>query len=196
MLRFLPRLWAGTGLLAALLLCSCQHNRCCCCKCQTPCAAPKASPLACSCRPAPTVAAPVQANMTKQPEVAPSAPVVHTTAKQNPTDLEKSSDALPSLDGSNQDVQIPVPERFGHDTKYRWLVGTLDYSRIQRAWLLRYVPFEEDDRYGGCVTLVGDVPTKSLKPGATVRVEGNLIDPDSRQLRPAFQVQNLRATGL
>jgi hypothetical protein len=142
------------------------------------------------------VAATAQANTAKRPDVAPSAPVVHTTAKHNPADLEKSSDALPSLDGSNQDAQIPVPERFGHDTNYRWLVGTLDYSRIQRAWLLRYVPYEEDDRYGGCVTLVGDVPTKSLKPGATVRVEGNLIDPDSRQLRPAFQVQNLRATGL
>ena len=196
MLRLLPRLWAGTGLLAALLTCSCQHNRCCCCKGQTPSTAPTASPLAASVRPAPAAAATGQVNTATPPEAAPSAPVIHTTAKQTPTEPARGPDALSSANGPNQDVPIPIPERFGHDVNYRWLVGTLDYSRIQRAWLLRYVPYEEDDRYGGCVMLVGAVPTKSLKPGATVRVEGSLIDPDSRQLRPAFQVQNLRDAGL
>jgi hypothetical protein len=123
-------------------------------------------------------------------------PAVHTSAQPTPGGVEQSQDSPTSLNESNQDAQIPVPERFGHDPNYHWLVGTLDYSRIQRAWLLRYVPYEEDDRYGGCVTLIGAVPSKSLKQGATVRVEGTVIDPDSRQLRPAFQVQNLRAAGL
>jgi hypothetical protein len=86
-------------------------------------------------------------------------------------------------------------DRFGHDPNYHWLMGILDYSRIQGAWLLRYVPFEENDRYGGCVTLVGFTPSTALKPGQSVRVEGELIDPESRQLRPAFQVRNIRIVG-
>jgi hypothetical protein len=82
---------------------------------------------------------------------------------------------------------------FAHDANYQWLVGTLDYSRIQRAWVLRYVPVEENDRYGGCVTLVTTGRTMNFKRGQTVRVQGALIDPESQQLRPAYQVQDIRA---
>lgn len=99
------------------------------------------------------------------------------------------------LNNPAEDVPTQTAECFGHDPKYRWLVGTLDYSQIQGAWLLRYVSYEDDDRYGGCVTLVGALPAAVMKKGKTVRVEGSLIDPDSRHLRPAFQVENIRAAG-
>lgn len=85
--------------------------------------------------------------------------------------------------------------RFGHDPNYHWLIGTLDYSRIQDAWVLRYASWEEEDRYGGCVTLVTPGRGIALKQGQTVRVEGSLIDPSSQQLRPAFQVNNVRVVG-
>lgn len=98
----------------------------------------------------------------------------------------------PSGPAANEEASEAPAPRFGHDPSYRWLVGTVDYCRIQQAWLLRYVPVEEDDRYGGCVTLLITDPKMSLKPGQTVRVEGALIDPDSQQLRPAFQVQSMR----
>jgi hypothetical protein len=192
MRRFMPHLWAGTALLAALLTCSCQHHRCCCSNCHAPCAGTMASFTA----PATAVAVPAQTNVAKSSAVSSQAPVVHTTAKQHPFNPQQNQDSAASLSESSENAQTPALERFGHDPNYRWLVGTLDYSRIQQAWLLRYVPYEEDDRYGGCVTLVGALPAKSLKSGQTVRVEGALIDPESRQLRPAFQVQNLRALGL
>lgn len=98
----------------------------------------------------------------------------------------------PTSAKSFQGGPVSTASGYGHDPNYRWLVGTLDYSRNQGAWVLRYVSYEEDDRYGGCVTLVGDTATMSLKPGQTVRVEGSMIDPESRQLQPAFEVRSIR----
>lgn len=203
MRRFLPHLWAGMGMFAALLTCSCQHhrcncqpNRCCCSKCNTPAGVTMSPPLPSAARPILAVNAPAQAKGVNLPAGSPSLPVVHTAAKLSPADSAKSQDAAPALNAANDAGQTAAIERFGHEPNYRWLVGTLDYSQIQRAWLLRYVSYEEDDRYGGCVTLVGALSANLLKPGKTVRVEGNLIDPDSRQLRPAFQVENMRAAGL
>lgn len=152
--------------------------------------------LAYAARPAPAVAAPVGAKAAKLPVASAPDPVFHTTAKLNPANVERSQDSPPSLNDPSEESQAPVSDRFGHDPNYRWLVGTLDYSQIQRAWLLRYVSYEEDDRYGGCVTLVGVPSSAALKKGKTVRVEGTLIDPDSRHLRPAFQVENIRVAGL
>jgi hypothetical protein len=196
MRRFLPPLWAGMGLLFALLTCSCQHQHCCCSpNGPAPAATVMAPSLAYAARSAPAVAAPVQAKAANVPVVALPDPVVHTTAKLNPADVERSQSSLPSLNDPSEESQAPVPSHFGHDPNYRWLVGTLDYSQIQRAWLLRYVSYEDDDRYGGCVTLVGVPSSAALKKGKTVRVQGSLIDPDSRQLRPAFQVDNIRVAG-
>lgn len=196
MRRFLPKLWAGMGLIAALLTCSCQHNRCCCCPSgNAPATATLAPPLASPAYLSPAVTARVPAKAADLPVASAPDPVVHSTAKRNPAEVQRSHDSSPSLSEPSEDVQAPVTERFGHDPKYRWLVGTLDYSQIQRAWLLRYMSYEEDDRYGGCVTLVGVPPATALKKGKTMRVEGLLIDPDSRQLRPAFQVENIRVAG-
>lgn len=83
--------------------------------------------------------------------------------------------------------------RFGHEPHYRWLIGTLDYSRTQRAWLLRYASFDEEDRYGGCVTLLLPHRATSFKRGQTIGVEGALIDPESHQLQPAYEVRRIRA---
>jgi hypothetical protein len=99
-----------------------------------------------------------------------------------------SRDVSPILDEDPADHG-----KFAHDPAYHWLVGTLDYSRIQQAWVLRYVPLEQEDRYGGCVTLVLSGRPMNFKRGQTVRVQGALIDPESQQLRPAFQVRDIRA---
>jgi hypothetical protein len=84
---------------------------------------------------------------------------------------------------------------YGHDPNYHWLVGTLDYSRIQEAWVLRYASWDQEDRYGGCVTLVAPGRGIGYKRGQTVRVQGALIDPNSQQMRPAFQVRSIHVEG-
>jgi hypothetical protein len=98
-------------------------------------------------------------------------------------------------ENTEAETTVSDGQRYGHDPNYHWLVGTLDYSRIQDAWVLRYGSYEAEDRYGGCVTLVAPGRGVALKQGQTVRVEGDLIDPTSQQMRPAFQVRNIRVEG-
>ncbi|MHB1425124.1 MAG: hypothetical protein ACYC3I_18285 [Gemmataceae bacterium] len=122
-------------------------------------------------------------------------PVVHTSAKIAADAPSRSRSDSSSRTASSQDEVTLVSGQYGHDPEYHWLEGLLVYSWIEKAWWVRYLPFEEDDRYGGCVTLVGGIAAKRFKPGQIVRVEGHLIDPSSRQLRPAFQVESIRAKG-
>jgi len=139
-------------------------------------------------------------------------PLVHTAAKPIlPAVAEPAAPEGPAITaveaGGGPTALYPYRERtvarrtftdltahpkFAHDPNYHWLVGTVDYSRIQSAWLLRYASVEEEDRYGGTVMLENSGRLKALKNGQLVRVEGHVINPDSTQLRPAFQVQNLR----
>jgi hypothetical protein len=170
MLRLSPRFWTGAGLFAALLTCGCQQSRCCCSQCIAPAGtAPAAN--------------------------ASNVPVVRTSAKIAADAPSRSQAGTPFPTASSPDGATPASADYGHDPNYQWLVGLLAYSWIERTWLVRYVPFEQDDRYGGCVTLVGAISPKQFRPGQIVRVEGRLIDPNSRQLRPAFQVQSIRVNG-
>jgi hypothetical protein len=82
--------------------------------------------------------------------------------------------------------------RFAHDPHYHWLIGTLDYSKLQDAWVLRYASVEEEDRYGGSVTLVNPAGMEKFKSGPLVRVEGSLKNADTQELRPPFLVDSLR----
>jgi hypothetical protein len=121
-------------------------------------------------------------------------PIVTTTAN-----YPQRAVATPELSSTKTTVASETDSvdgsRYGHDQNYHWLIGTVDYSRIQDAWVLRYASWEEEDRYGGCVTLVASGRGIAFKRGQTVRVEGELIDPNSQQLRPAFQVRNIRVLG-
>jgi hypothetical protein len=134
------------------------------------------------------------------------APVVHTAAKPmsplSPAVTAVEAGGQPAIDPLHQGIvtrrtfaDITAHPKFAHDPNYHWLVGTVDYSRIQRAWLLRYASVEEDDRYGGSVTLENPGRPNVLKNGQLVRVEGYVINPDSSQLRPAFHVKSIRAEG-
>lgn len=194
MLRSSPRFWAGTGLFAALLTCGCQQSRCYCSGCNAPTGTGMAAPYSTVSRPLPTTKVAAQSRQAL-PTTAPTAPVVHASAKIAADAPPRSQAGSSSRTASSQGGIALATAQYGHDPKYHWLVGLLAYSWIEKAWLVRYVPFEEDDRYGGCVTLVSGLSEKQLKPGQIVRVEGHLIDPNSRQLRPAFQVRSIRVNG-
>lgn len=208
MRHFLPRWWPGTCLLVLLLTTGCQHHRTCRTPYNTYSAVAMGAPVALPPRPAPAVEAPAQASEPVLPVENTLPPVIHTAAKPalssaadsilSQAPPTSSSVVLPPIaqtdsPASEPNGAVPTHPHFAHDPHYQWLVGTLDYSRIQRAWLLRYVPIEEEDRYGGCVTLELSTRSMRFKPGQIVRVEGSLIDPDSQQLRPAFEVENIRA---
>ncbi|HKI30370.1 MAG TPA: hypothetical protein VKA46_00665 [Gemmataceae bacterium] len=81
---------------------------------------------------------------------------------------------------------------YGHAPDYRWLTGELRYSPARGAWCLRYAPEDEEDRHGGSVTLVGAGAMTGLQPGEAVRVEGEMIDPETREPSPPYRVHGLR----
>ena len=81
----------------------------------------------------------------------------------------------------------------GRAPDYRWLIGELQYSAVRGVWRLRYAGADEDDRFGGCVTLLVAGPMTDLKNRQKVRVEGRLADPDSPDPSPAYHVESIRA---
>jgi hypothetical protein len=129
------------------------------------------------------------------PTATASAPIIHTAAKHPSADPTTNRATACSFAQSYPDAQTKAGATFGHDAKYRWLMGALEYSPTQRTWLLHYLPYQENDHYGGCVALVGIDPQMRFKPGQIVRVEGSLIDPNSMQLQPAYEVQRIRPAG-
>jgi hypothetical protein len=82
------------------------------------------------------------------------------------------------------------PEQ-GHAPDYSWLVGELHYLEVRQVWRLRYAPVEEEDRYGGSVTLTENGPMSDYRSGQRVRVQGQLVDPDSRDPSPAYCVRSM-----
>ncbi len=81
---------------------------------------------------------------------------------------------------------------YGHAADYGWLLGELEYLRSKNVWRLRYAPADQEDRHGGTVLLVADSLPPDCKNGQVVRVEGQLVNPESDEPRPPYWVRTLR----
>lgn len=106
---------------------------------------------------------------------------------------------LPGYQATKQTAApVPAPPpppssgRLGHAPDYRWLVGEISYSVARRTWNLRYATVDEEDRYGGSVTLVGTGDMSRFKIGQIVRIDGYLVEPDSRRPCPPYCVGTIR----
>jgi hypothetical protein len=80
---------------------------------------------------------------------------------------------------------------FAHAKDYGWLRGRVEYSRLSKGWRLRYASVDEDDRFGGSVTLADGSPLRALKDGDLVEVRGRLADPAADSASPVYQVEAL-----
>lgn len=80
-------------------------------------------------------------------------------------------------------------DRSNRAEDYGWLVGELHYVHVRNVWQLRYAAADEEDRYGGSVTLAGEL--NGLQNGRKVRVEGRLQDPDSHEPSPVYHVRRV-----
>jgi hypothetical protein len=80
---------------------------------------------------------------------------------------------------------------FGHAQDHSWLIGKLTYIESRGAWWLRYAPADQEEQFGGAVTLVGDDFTAACKNGQVVRVEGNPVNPASLEPRPPYWVRKI-----
>lgn len=86
----------------------------------------------------------------------------------------------------------PAPQYF-NSPDYSILFGVLDYNPRRGTWRLRYADAGDEDRYGGSVTLDGvGRQMAGYASGQFVRVEGNLVDPESHDPSPAYRVKDMR----
>ena len=84
---------------------------------------------------------------------------------------------------------------YGRAPNYEWLQGELIYSSVRGVWRLRYAASDDDDAYGGSVTLLAVSPTFALEAGQRVRVKGSLINPRSTDPSPYYHVRQLEPLG-
>jgi len=114
--------------------------------------------------------------------------------------IESSSAKISPITPVNEDVvkrrsfaDITADTRFSHAADYTWMIGRLHYVHGKDQWRLRFASVDEEDRLGGSVTLTGQGHRMThFKDGQIVRVEGNLIDPDSRDVAPAFRMMDIQ----
>jgi hypothetical protein len=81
---------------------------------------------------------------------------------------------------------------FAHAPDYSSLTGELQHYAPGGSWRLRFAPVDEDDTYGGSVTLVGG-HMDGYKNGQMVRVSGHLADPDNKVKSPVYLVARIEA---
>src|SRR5262249_19173803 len=68
--------------------------------------------------------------------------------------------------GQSQVAVKSMSSWYGHAPDYHWLIGELQQWR--KEWRLRYAPIDEEDTYGGTVTLLTEGPLENLKHGQKV----------------------------
>jgi hypothetical protein len=216
MRRPLPLVWLGTGTLVAALALGCQHAGHSCPTCGAGPA--RTADRGANGAPACSVAAPRAANAASpaSPSVAaaprpapvePAAPAADPALPAEVLPAPRIGSAPPGPEGKAGwqvfAVQTARPPRrtfpdvtahpaFEHAPDYSHLVGTLEYARGAGVWHVRYASVNDDDPYGGSVTLVDPGPMAGFTSGQLVRVEGQLVAPAAPQTRAGYRVRNLR----
>jgi hypothetical protein len=190
--------WLGVGLVAPTLALGChstlRHNAGGCSTCggavvQAPAAHAGVVPG----HPAVTPYGPVAS--ARVPEVN------HEMTAPPPAPLSAAVPRAHRLDASAAErvPTSPAPHTsagYHHSPDYRVLVGELFHNARHDTWRLRYAGIDVEDRYGGCVTLA-NVGREMIdfKNGQYVRVEGVVVDPESREVSPAYRVRDILPAG-
>lgn len=89
-------------------------------------------------------------------------------------------------------ADITAKSCFAHDPDYRWVQGELQFVYTRNAWRLRYASVDEEDRYGGSVTLIEVGSMNNFSSGQFVRVEGCVVNPESKEPSPAYRVSSIQ----
>ena len=136
--------------------------------------------------------APYQGSLNLVPVETSPAPIMQT-AHARPADCAAGEHVEPLLRRVlHEDPTTPLPV-YGHAADYGWLTGELRYVFVRNAWCLQYASADENDGHGGNVTLCTSDPMTAYHSGQNVRVEGRLLNPDSREPSPVYEVRALQA---
>ena len=187
MRSLLPRPgWMGT-LLACTVVVGCQHDgRCPNCR-RLPAAV--------------TAAAPVTTMPLSPYAALPSGPIAHETLKPTPvaehaaaehSDWQTISGLVhEKMTGRRTFTDLTVNPAFAHAPDYTWLVGELR-SVGPDVWTVRFASVDEER---DTVVLVDAPSMVNMRAGQLVRVEGQLVDPNSHDDHPAYRVSAIRTVG-
>jgi len=206
------RAWLGTSVLGGLLVVGCQHAQhgqaTMTTGPQTYSAAtvmPTPAPVVMmSQAPAPqpvvvqeAAPAPVEPVVVAQetPPTPPPPPPAPAAAPQ--AEMLPVSYSSPTVGTRADDVRrrsfadITAKPCYAHADDYSSLSGELELIHPNNIWHLRYASVQDEDRYGGGVTLIDAGPMDQYSSGQCVRVEGRMVDPESRECSPAFRVRSI-----
>jgi hypothetical protein len=90
-------------------------------------------------------------------------------------------------------VDITAHSCFAHAQDYSWLSGQLQHLRAKDCWRLRYASVDEDDPYGGSVTLTDDKGLlANCHDGQYIRITGRLLNAADRSIAPAYQLDSIQ----
>jgi hypothetical protein len=107
---------------------------------------------------------------------------------------EGSTEGIIAADGTSQPlVATDSNSELGRDAGYRWVQGDLQYDVQRGTWHLvyDYTPF--DDRFGGEVTLQGDLPFTPADNDLVYRVYGSFDQTQQDRLgKPVYQVSRVQ----
>jgi hypothetical protein len=121
----------------------------------------------------------------ESPATEPGSEIVQTRYRPPSADLSGAADNKP-----------PEQIEFGRAPDYGWLQGELLFSSVRGVWRMRYAAADDDDAYGGSVTLVGIDSRLALHAGQRVRIKGRLINPRSNEPSPFYRVLSVQAVGI
>ena len=206
------RAWIGMGaMLLSGLGAGCSHCNDHCSTCSsglgansTSMGVPAPTKAQFAMRPAPVLAAPAPSGLAintlppvaREKYVVPSPQIV--VAEKPLVDQSVVPAGQPKNDPPTRRSFPDITARVGmdHAPDYTWLVGELNYNPHKDQWRLRYASIDEEDKYGGSVTLDGGThQMKGMQSGMMVRVQGSMADPDSREPSPVYRVRDVDPMG-
>jgi hypothetical protein len=148
---------------------------------QAPAAAatPAAAVLPPPVEPAPAPVSQVSATVPAKPEAepAPAAGYTLTGGEEKPIARRSYAD-------------ITAKPGYGHAPDYSWVTGELQFVHVRSEWRVRYASVDEEDRYGGSLTLTEMGSMSSYSDGQMVRVTGRVIHADERE--PLYRVGSIQ----
>jgi hypothetical protein len=121
----------------------------------------------------------------------PAGPAPATPAAIQRVAAEESVFERPKLPARRGFVDLTAQTWFSRAEDHSWLTGQVLYARTTNTWRLHYASLDDNDPYGGTVTLAGEQSLQGLKDGQHVRVHGCLVDPDRREAGSTYRVSSL-----
>lgn len=110
---------------------------------------------------------------------------------ESPTSNVRSANFNTQVRANNVLPASAVKDQFGYDAEgYSWLKGVIEFNPKLQVWHLTYSQNPDDnDQYGGEVTLKNTAHFKYLRSGEIVRVEGQFDPQQADRLgKPVYEV--------